>query len=119
MLAVEKDRIESLTEVIRNFIIKAALEYQFEQVKCFCGRDDGEIVTTKDRYGMPHKMVLCKCGLIYANPRMTSESLQRFYEEDYREIYDKWEFGKKDVEAKAKRYIKKGIGNGRHLMGML
>lgn len=63
--------------------------YQTESVACFCGSTEGQPVRTTDRYGLPHRMCFCaRCGILYATPRMTIESLQTFYEQDYRQIYD-------------------------------
>jgi 2-polyprenyl-3-methyl-5-hydroxy-6-metoxy-1,4-benzoquinol methylase len=46
-------------------------------------------VTEFDRYGFDHKMRLCsECGILYANPRMTEDSYAKFYEQEYRYIYD-------------------------------
>jgi SAM-dependent methyltransferase len=80
-----------------------AIAYHIERVKrklatgvyptapaaCFCGKTDGQPVATLDRYGLPHRICFCgSCGMLYASPRMTPESLERFYRDDYRAIYD-------------------------------
>jgi len=63
--------------------------YKTEPVKCFCGQDDGIQVTDQDRYGIEYLMFLCKnCGILYANPRLTEDSLSEFYSCEYRPIYD-------------------------------
>lgn len=68
--------------------------YKTEATKCFCGEEDHIIITRKDRYTIPHQMVICKnCGIMRANPRMTAESYAEFYQKDYRDIYDVWEYG--------------------------
>jgi len=70
----------------------ASGEYATEEVPCFCGATESYPIVSRDRYGIPHQMVLCKeCSLIYANPRMTKASYERFYNEEYRAIYDGWE----------------------------
>lgn len=63
--------------------------YKFEKIPCFCGNDIGELVVSKDRYGIFYDLNLCpKCGILYASPRMTEESSSEFYQSEYRSIYD-------------------------------
>ncbi len=52
-----------------------------EQVKCnFCGADDYKAKYVKDGYNI----VQCnKCGLVYVNPRLTQEAIDKLYDEDY------------------------------------
>src|SRR3972149_9917019 len=72
--------------------------YQTEEVSCYCGSNESFAITKNDRYGFNHQMNLCtRCGIIYASPRMTEGSYQKFYENEYRHIYD---YGKK---TKAKK----------------
>lgn len=88
-------------------------EYQTEHVKCFCGSDDYIPIAHKDRYGFDHPMSLCKsCGLIYATARMNEESYRKFYENEYRQIYD---WGSLDKEAD----FKVGISKATNLKDML
>jgi SAM-dependent methyltransferase len=62
--------------------------YQFEHVSCLCGRHDGTLVASRDRYALPVSTHLCKrCGLMWTSPRMTVESLAAFYDLDYRPVY--------------------------------
>ena len=65
-------------------------EYCMEHVTCPCGADvhkDLEVMKL-DRYGLPHRMVICEeCALIRANPRMTFESYKSFYNHEYRHIH--------------------------------
>lgn len=62
--------------------------YSTESVKCFCGADNFIPITHSDRYGIKYQLCLCiECGILYANPRMTEESFERFYKNDYRNIY--------------------------------
>lgn len=74
--------VASVTESIRSG------EYATEETKCFCGgSSDRELVTT-DRYGMPHRMVVCEeCALVRANPRLTKEAYHSFYNDHYRHIH--------------------------------
>ena len=85
----------------------ASGEYAVESVSCFCGSTDSKPVTSHDRYGFEHRMVLCKsCGIIYANPRMTEDAYRQFYEHEYRLIYDHG----MDVEAGFLRGLRAGEG---------
>jgi 2-polyprenyl-3-methyl-5-hydroxy-6-metoxy-1,4-benzoquinol methylase len=63
--------------------------YSFEYIDCpICESTDYHLLAQKDRYGLPINTVICKkCGLLMANPVMTQESLNKFYSEDYRELY--------------------------------
>ena len=64
-------------------------DYAFEEVSCFCGDNQGIPIINKDRYGIFYTMNLCpKCGVMYASPRMTEESANKFYQSEYRSIYD-------------------------------
>lgn len=76
--------------------------YPKEKIKCFCGSKKHIKITEKDRYGIDYTLCLCKnCGILYSNPRLTSESFKSFYEHDYRNIYGHWgEVGEKDTETK-------------------
>lgn len=63
-------------------------EYTTEETACFCGGSNDKVLVEQDRYGMPHRMVVCQdCALVRANPRMTSDAYRRFYNEDYRIIH--------------------------------
>ncbi|NVM29092.1 MAG: class I SAM-dependent methyltransferase [Candidatus Helarchaeota archaeon] len=63
--------------------------YQFESVLCgICNNNEFEKLAKKDRYGLYMPVVICKrCGLIQTNPRMTQDSYNRFYNEEYRSLY--------------------------------
>jgi 2-polyprenyl-3-methyl-5-hydroxy-6-metoxy-1,4-benzoquinol methylase len=52
-----------------------------EKVNCnFCGADDYKIKYVKDGYNI----VQCnKCGLVYVNPRLTQEAINKLYDKDY------------------------------------
>ena len=88
--------------------------YPREDVRCFCGAepDHDIVITEKDRYFIPHRMVLCpECALIRATPRMTQAAYDAFYNTEYRPIYDGWQFGKKgdDFEYRFMRQVEKGV----------
>jgi 2-polyprenyl-3-methyl-5-hydroxy-6-metoxy-1,4-benzoquinol methylase len=89
------DHVEAIAEGAAAYYIGrvkrklAAGIYQTVPVACFCGSSNAVKLTDFDRYGFDHKMHLCKeCGVIYANPRMTEDSYAKFYEQEYRYIYD-------------------------------
>jgi len=69
-------------------------DYPTEQVKCFCGADFNDRVLVEiDRFAIPHRMVMCEeCGLIRANPRMTEKAYNEFYNNEYRPLYDWFEY---------------------------
>ena len=63
--------------------------YSFDESKCFCGHSEGQIVATKDRYGIFYSLKLCdNCGILYSDKIMTADSMEKFYKSDYRDIYD-------------------------------
>lgn len=63
--------------------------YPTEATQCFCGGNSEHVITERDRYTIPHRMVLCEeCMLIRANPRMTEDAYKAFYNDEYRRIYD-------------------------------
>ncbi len=62
--------------------------YEQNEVPCFCGESDGLIIAERDRYGLAVTTLLCmNCGLMRTSPRMTEESVIKFYREDYRALY--------------------------------
>ena len=64
--------------------------YRYEDIACLCGESQEELVCTRDRYGLPHRTVLCaSCGLVRTNPRLDSPSYQDFYSKHYRSIYER------------------------------
>ena len=55
---------------------------------CICGNENFEVLSEKDRYGLYHPVGICRdCGLVQVNPRMTQESYQQFYGNEYRKLY--------------------------------
>lgn len=72
-------------------------EYQTEETKCFCGAEDDRELMTTDRNGLPHRYVICnECALMRANPRMTREAYEKFYNNEYRYInHAPWSSGNK------------------------
>lgn len=75
--------------------------YPTEATKCFCGVEpsNDSVLAERDRYTVPHRMVLCEnCLLIRANPRMTKEAYEQFYNNEYRKIYDGFPYQEKSED---------------------
>lgn len=61
--------------------------YTYVPTKCFCGADSDITLVESDRYGFPHRMVICEeCALVRVNPRLSDDSYHRFYNDDYRAL---------------------------------
>jgi len=82
-----------------------------EEVTCLCGSSHSLKITNHDRYGLWSPVVICKrCGLIYANPRLTEEAYKTFYSSDeYRGIYER---NSDHLESAQHRYAN---GSGRDI----
>ena len=62
--------------------------YKFENISCpICKRKEGDLLSKKDRYGLPYNQILCKCGLCYLNIRWNQNSYDDFYRKHYYKIY--------------------------------
>jgi SAM-dependent methyltransferase len=84
--------IETINEIQKSFIDKFnnSANIQYEYVSCpSCKTKKNIHLYDNDRYRLKHSVVIClNCTLIYANPRMTSSSLEEFYSSGvYRNIY--------------------------------
>lgn len=98
--------------------------YQFRQIACpICGtiQDAGfEELSKTDRYGFYHPVKACRtCGLVQANPRMTEESYNEFYDSEYRLLYHGSEdYAEASFESQKKRapavykHLKKSVDSG-------
>ena len=64
--------------------------YNFEEVGCpICNTNDAKLIGEKDRYGLYFSTKICtSCGLVYTNPRMTQDSYNNFYNDEYRKLYN-------------------------------
>jgi len=62
--------------------------YRFEEVPCpICDKRNFNLLSLKDMYGLYFPVVICKlCGLIQTNPRMTQESYNLFYNNEYNKL---------------------------------
>lgn len=63
--------------------------YQQENVEvCLCDSRDFDTFSERERYGMRMQTVICKnCGLLIQSPRLTEESLNQLYNNEYRLLY--------------------------------
>ncbi len=63
--------------------------YITENVTCpVCGAYPSDIVSHKDRYGIPMTVrVCCGCGMLFTSPRMEQASYAAFYNDEYRPLY--------------------------------
>lgn len=81
--------------------------YRFEDIPCLCGSKDERLLAGTDRYGLKVSIVACTvCGLVRMNPRLDASSLERFYREEYRDLYMGPEYGSMD------NYFQGMIGRG-------
>jgi 2-polyprenyl-3-methyl-5-hydroxy-6-metoxy-1,4-benzoquinol methylase len=63
-------------------------EYQLEQFPCLCGAHADKMVAEVDRYGFVITTVIClSCGLVRSDPYYTEDTLRKFYNNEYRQIY--------------------------------
>lgn len=62
--------------------------YKLIETPCLCGKSDDLVISETDRYGLRLNTVICKnCGLLRSNPRLDDNSLGKFYENEYRDLY--------------------------------
>lgn len=81
---VQKEAKESYMKNLRGGGYKEVI------INCDCGADikNMKLLAKKDRYGLPLNTVICKkCGLIMSNPTLDQESLNSFYDREYRPLY--------------------------------
>ena len=77
-----------------NFFIKKLqgevnIEKESTQLSCFlCQKEEFKIISEKDRYGLFYPTGIClNCGHLQQTSYLNSESLNKFYEKHYRDIY--------------------------------
>ena len=66
-----------------------------------CKGEKRKTIFSNDAYGLNQKTVMClDCGMVYSDPRMQPESLDRFYNSDtYRLLYDTYSSKLTFIEA--------------------
>lgn len=73
---------------VRSEVLKLMQEYNLEDVPCLCGGNSFKDLYSKDRYGLPVSVVMCKrCNLIQINPRLPEEFYKTFYRKYYRKLH--------------------------------
>jgi len=72
-----------------KFNYKAAT---YEEVSCnLCGGQEQDVLSRKDRYGLPVRTLLCRrCGLVFISPRMTAADYDHFYNTAYRKQLERY-----------------------------
>jgi SAM-dependent methyltransferase len=54
---------------------------------CECGKQDYEILSEKNKYGVPQQINICKnCGLIFYSPAIDTQSTIEFYQKYYNDL---------------------------------
>lgn len=80
-LAIEKEKLCAR-------IVDEGENIDWEESKCLCGGEADRILSEVDRHGLPYRKLICSiCGLLRVSPRWTQERYDRFYKEDYRDLY--------------------------------
>ncbi|GAB4413796.1 MAG: hypothetical protein OHK0039_21070 [Bacteroidia bacterium] len=80
---LQQDMVRSVEDKLQQGV------YTFESTPCpICGGEACTPVAGKDRYGLALQVVVCDgCGLVRSNPRMTQQSYNQFYNDEYRKLY--------------------------------
>ena len=65
------------------------IEEESTQLPCFlCQTEEFKVISEKDRYGLFYPTGIClNCGHLQQTSYLNSESLNKFYEKHYRDIY--------------------------------
>ncbi len=89
-------------------------KYELVENPCQCQNPkDGEVVVERDMFGIPNRNILCtNCGLIRSEFVLSDESLDRYYEEDYKPI--NYNLG----EATAEEYYQKQLARGKQFFDL-
>jgi SAM-dependent methyltransferase len=74
----------------RSAILRADRPEDYESVPCPCGAANTDLLLAEvDRHGLPCRNVVCTvCGLIRLSPRWREDRYRRFYETEYRSLYN-------------------------------
>lgn len=63
-------------------------KYKFKKRSCFiCGNNEFKLIAEKDRDSLPFKVGICnKCGFVQSYKALDQDSLNKFYNEEYRRL---------------------------------
>ena len=80
---IQKENIKIFNEKVEK------KEYKLEKLEClFCKANSSTKLYNMDRYGIMIDTVICdRCGLIRSDPYYTNETLDKYYQNEYRSIY--------------------------------
>jgi SAM-dependent methyltransferase len=97
--ALGTGRIRILSEAqrkIRDAIVEGDVPEDYQDVPCLCGPSGPDILlATVERHGLACRNVLCaRCGLIRISPRWSESRYSRFYETEYRDLYNRIDVSK-------------------------
>ena len=82
-------------KIFKNKVLNG--EYLLKKNPCICESNNDLILSLKDRYGFDITTKIClNCGLLRSDPYYTDETLQKFYDNEYRKIYVGSEYCEKD-----------------------
>lgn len=75
---------------VRTAILSSDDARDYETLGCPCGAPGPDtLVSEIDRYGLPARNVVCQvCGLVRLTPRWRQDRYLRFYQTEYRPLYD-------------------------------
>jgi 2-polyprenyl-3-methyl-5-hydroxy-6-metoxy-1,4-benzoquinol methylase len=76
---------------VRAAILAMDRTEDYESVPCPCGAvKQDRLLAEIDRHGLPCRNVICEaCGLIRVTPRWREDRYRRFYESEYRSLYNR------------------------------
>ncbi len=99
---VQLKEIERYQEKVKtNYYNKVYIE-----ICPLCGDDVGLLISEKDRYGISLKTVVCrKCGLLRTYDQLDEQSTKRFYEEQYRMMYEEDRIDGVDYQFVEERFV--------------
>ena len=74
---------------IEKLLNEIDIEKESEKINCYvCKNGKFKIISKKDRYGLYYPTGICiKCGNLQQASYLNSESLNKFYESHYRDLY--------------------------------
>jgi hypothetical protein len=74
---------------IRDVIVAQDGYSHYEDVDCYCGINKDLLISKIDRYGIELNNKICiNCGLVRLTPRWNESRYAKFYENEYRKLYN-------------------------------